>query len=139
MADTNHFEKEESRSQCLATPRFTVLLTNRQEGMPVRFDWDGEFVRLFVGKYTPKACRLRSDSKASVLVTNHIDSPERWVAFDGLVTISDDGGFDLAERLALRYWDLKYPAKRKMFEGRRGARDDFSLLHFEPTKISTGG
>ena len=75
-------------------------------GIPVWFDWDGEVVRMFVGKDTPKVHRLRRDPKASVLVTNHIDEPERWVAFDGLVSITDTGGFELAERLAPRYWGL---------------------------------
>ena len=57
-------------------------------GIPVWFDWDGEVVRMFVGKDTPKVHRLRRDPKASVLV-NHIDEPERWVAFDGLVSITE--------------------------------------------------
>ncbi len=46
-------------------------------GIPVWFDWDGEVVRMFAGKDTPKVHRLRRDPKASVLVTNHIDEPER--------------------------------------------------------------
>ncbi len=60
-------------------------------GIPVWFDWNGEVVRMFAGKDTPKVHRLRRDPKASVLVTNHIDEPERGVAFDGLVSISDTG------------------------------------------------
>ncbi len=108
-------------------------------GIPVWFDWDGEVVRMFVGKDTPKVHRLRRDPKASVLVTNHIDEPERWVAFDGLVSITDTGGFELAERLAPRYWDLEDPAKRKMLDGWRSAPDGFCLLTLEPTKTRTGG
>ena len=34
-------------------------------GIPVWFDWDGEVVRMFAGKDTPKVHRLRRDPKAS--------------------------------------------------------------------------
>lgn len=143
MTYSNHFETEESRDQFLATPRLAVLLTNRQGGtpmgVPVWFDWDGEVVRMFAGDYTPKVRRLRRDPKASVLVTNRIDESERWVAFDGRVSISDTGGFELAERLAPRYWDLKDPARLQMLEFWRSGRDAFCLLTLEPTKIRTGG
>jgi len=143
MTSSSHFESEESRDQFLAEPRLAVLLTNRQEGtpmgVPVWFDWDGEVVRMFAGNYTPKVRRLRRDPKASVLVTNRIDELERWVAFDGLVSIRDTGGFELAERLAPRYWDLEDPARLEMLEFWRSARDAFCLLTLEPTKIRTGG
>ena len=143
MADSKHFENEESKEQFLAEPRLAVLLTNRQEGtpmgVPVWYDWDGKVVRMFAGDYTPKVRRLRRDPRASVLVTNRIDEPERWVAFDGRVSISDTGGFELAERLAPRYWDLEDPARLEMLEFWRSARDAFCLLTLEPTKIRTGG
>ena len=143
MATSSHFENDESRDQFLATPRLAVLLTNRQEGtpmgVPIWFDWDGEVVRMFADASTPKVRRLRRDPKASVLVTNHLDEPERWVAFDGRVSISDTGGFELAERIAPRYWDLEDPAKRQMVEVWRSGRDGFCLLTLEPTKIRTGG
>ncbi len=143
MTSTSHFENDEARDQFLATPRLAVLLSNRQEGtpmgVPVWFDWDGQVVQMFAGDYTSKIRRLRRDPKASVLVTNRIDEAERWVAFDGVVSISDTGGFELAERLAPRYWDLEDPARRKMFEFWRSARDAFCLLTLAPTRIRTGG
>ena len=143
MTNSKYFENEESRDQFLATPRLAILLTNRQEGtpmgIPIWFDWDGEAVRMFAGNDTPKVRRLRRDPKASVLVTNRIEEQERWVAFDGLVSISDTGGFELAEQLAPRYWDLEDPKKREMLESWRSARDAFCLLTLEPTKIRTGG
>jgi len=108
-------------------------------GVPVWFDWDGKVVKMFAGDYTPKVRRLRRDPRASVLVTNRIDESERWVAFDGLVSISDTGGFELAERLAPRYWDLEDPARRETFELWRSARDAFCLLTLDPTRIRTGG
>ena len=80
---------EASREEFLATPRLGILLTNRREGtpmgVPVWFEWDGEVVRMFAGNFTTKIKRLRRDPRASLLVTNRIEEPECWVAFDGEV------------------------------------------------------
>ena len=143
MAYSKYFETEQSRDEFLATPRTAVLLTNRREGtpmgVPVWFGWDGTVVRMFAGNYTPKVKRLRRDPRASLVVANNIDEEERWVAFDGHVTISDTGGFELAERLAPRYWDLSDPKKREMLDLWRSGRDAICLLTLTPTKIRTGG
>ena len=74
--------------------------------VPVWFDWDGVTVQMFASADSPKMRRLQSDPRVSLLVSNDVDEPESWVAFDGSVTIDDSGGFELAESLAKRYWDL---------------------------------
>ena len=143
MANTDHFESEERRDEFLSVRRLAILLTNRREGtpmgVPIWYDWDGEVVQMFADKNSPKIHRLHRDRKASVLVTNHIDEQERWVAFDGVVSISETGGIELAERLAQRYWDLEDPEKRKVLEYWRKVRDSLCLLTLKPTKIRTGG
>lgn len=142
MAKPVQLTDDKSRDAFLATPRLGVLVTNRIEGtpmgVPVWFEWDGKVVRMFAAATTPKVRRLRRDPRASLLVTNRIDESECWVAFDGHVSISDTGGFELAERLAPRYWDFEDPERREMFELWRSARNVFCLLTLEPTKIRTG-
>ena len=141
MAKPVELKDEESRNSFLAEPRLATLVSNRIEGtpmaVPVWFEWDGEAVRMFAARTTPKVKRLRRDPRASVLVTNRIDESECWVAFDGKVSIADAGGFELAERLAPRYWDLKDPERSDMLDLWRNARDIFCLLTLEPTKIRT--
>jgi len=143
MAKPIDLKDEESRERFLSTPRFAILATNRREGtpitVPVWFEWDGRVVRMFAANTSPKVRRLRNDPRASVLVTNRLDEGECWVAFDGVVNIGDTGGFDLAERLAPRYWDLEDPERRDMLELWRKAKDVLSLLTLEPTEIRTGG
>lgn len=142
MAKPTAIKDEKSRERFLSTPRLAILATNRREGtpitVPVWFEWDGSVVRMFAANTSPKVRRLRNDPRASVLVTNRLDEGECWVAFDGEVSISETGGFELAERLAPRYWDLEDPERRDMLELWRKGKDLMSLLTLKPTKIRTG-
>jgi PPOX class probable F420-dependent enzyme len=142
MAKPVQINDDESRDLFLSTPRLAILMTNRREGtpigVPVWFEWDGNVVRMFAANTSPKVRRLRRDPRASVLVTNRLDEGECWVAFDGEVSISDAGGFELAERLAPRYWDLEDPERRDMLELWRKAQAVLSLLTLKPTLIRTG-
>ena len=142
MARPTTLEDEESRQRFLSKPRLAILSTNRREGtpiaVPVWFEWDGSVVRMFAACNSPKVHRLRNDPRASVLVTNHLDEGECWVAFDGEVSISDSGGFELAERLAPKYWNLEDPERRDMLELWRLGKDHTCLLTLEPSKIRSG-
>ena len=103
------------REAFLAVNRYAILATLRSDGspiaIPVWFDWDGCSVKMFTNVASPKLRRLANDARASVLVVNNVDEKEKWVAFDGSVAVSDEGGFELAEKLAPRYWDLNDPAR----------------------------
>jgi PPOX class probable F420-dependent enzyme len=142
MAKPMDIKDQESRERFLSTPRLAILATNRREGtpiaVPVWFEWEGSVVRMFAAKNSPKVSRLRNDPRASVLVTNHLDEGECWIAFDGEVSISDSGGFELAERLAPKYWDLEDPERRDMLELWRQGKDFTCLLTLKPSKIRTG-
>lgn len=63
-----------------------------------------EDIELFSFASTPRAVRLRADPRMSVVVAAPVGEPEAWVAIDGDASLHDDGAFDLAERLAYRYW-----------------------------------
>ena len=132
----------EGREQFLARTRIGILTTNRKEGtpmaVPVWFDWDGERVRMFAASTTSKVKRIQRDPRASLLVTNHLDEAECWLAFDGEVQIHDEGGFELAEQLAPRYWDLEDADRKATYDVWSQAREVFCLLTLDPKRIRNG-
>jgi len=68
-------------------------------------------VQLFTGPDTLKVRRLRRDPRASIVVAAPVEERERWVSIAGSVTVELDGAYDLASRLAARYWDLDDPTR----------------------------
>ncbi len=129
------------REAFLAVTRYGILSTLRSDGspiaIPVWFDWDGSSVKMFTTVASPKLRRLANDARASVLVTNHIDEKEKWVAFDGTVAVSDEGGFELAEKLAQRYWDLNDPARASALESWRAMESGWRVLEMVPDEVRT--
>jgi hypothetical protein len=82
---------------------------------PVWFEVTGDGVlQMFSLPDAPKLDRLREHPRASVVVAAPVGEPEHWVAVEGSVTLHDDGGGELAARLAGRYWDLGDPEHRKL-------------------------
>jgi PPOX class probable F420-dependent enzyme len=129
----------EERDRFLAEPRFGMLTMHREDGWPVAvpvwFEWDGETVRVFSSASAPKVRRLAADPRASLLVVNHTSETEKWVAFDGRMTVGERGGLALAERLAARYWDLDEPRHRALLDTWRRQPDDLRLLEMRPERI----
>ena len=129
------------RDAFLAVNRYGILATLRADGspiaIPVWFDWDGSSVKMFTYIGSPKLRRLANDARASVLVTNHVDEKEKWVAFDGSVAVSDEGGFDLAEKLAQQYWDLSDPGRASALESWRAMESGWRLLEMVPDRVRT--
>jgi len=129
------------RDAFLAVNRYGILSTLRRGGspiaIPVWFDWDGSSVRMFTTAGSPKLRRLANDARASVLVTNHVDEKEKWVAFDGTVAVSDEGGLELAEKLAQRYWDLNDPIRATALKSWRAMESEWRLLEMVPDNVRT--
>ena len=129
------------REAFLAANRYGILSTLRRDGspiaIPVWFDWDGTSVRMFTTAGSPKLRRLANDARASVLVTNHVDEKEKWVAFDGSVAVSDDGGLELAEKLAQQYLDLSDPSRSSALESWRAMESGWRLLEMVPDRVRT--
>jgi PPOX class probable F420-dependent enzyme len=129
------------RDAFLAKVRLGILSTLRDDGSPVTVpvwcEWDGAAVRSFTSAGSGKVRRLQRDPRASLLVVNNLDEPEAWVAFDGEVTITREGAFELAERLARRYWDLSDPERRATLETWRKAATALRVLELTPTRIRT--
>jgi PPOX class probable F420-dependent enzyme len=129
------------RDAFLAKVRLGILSTLRRDGSPVTvpvwFEWDGAAVRCFTSAGSGKVRRLQRDPRASLLVVNNLDEPEAWVAFDGEVTIAREGAFELAERLACRYWDLSDPERRATLETWRKAATALRVLELIPAQVRT--
>lgn len=136
------FADDAARDAFLADPRLAILMTHRTGkgpmGVPVWFDWSGGEVHMFAAKDSAKVRRLQADPRVSVLVTNRVGEQESWVAFDGDVEIREDGGLDLANRLAPRYWDLNNPNLKATLDNWRQAPEAFCLLTMTPSAIRSG-
>ena len=132
---------EAERDAFLSKTRLGILNTVNADGfplgVPVWFDWDGEVVRIFTVATSQKVQRIEADSRASLLVVNDLSELERWVSFDGNVTVVEQGGIELAEKLAGRYWDLRDPAKKETLAAWRKAADALRVLELRPERIRT--
>jgi hypothetical protein len=84
---------------------------------PVWFEVAGDgTLQMFSEPGAPKVGRLRGQPRASVVVAAPAGEPEHWVAVEGAVTLHDDGGLELATRLAERYWTFDDPNHEKWIE-----------------------
>jgi len=126
------------RDAFVAERRYGILTTLRASGapvsLPVWYEWDGATLRMFCHEASGKAKRLIRDARATVLVVNHPNEAENWVAFDGRVTVRDEGGLELAERVFDRY----YPPgdeRRSALESWRNMADEWRLLELTPDSI----
>ena len=115
-----------------------MLTTRRADGspitIPVWFDWDGATLSMFCGAASAKVGRIDRDPRITVLVANEVDEPENWVVFEGEATVGD-GGFEVAEELAGRYWDLTDASRANTLEEWRSAASAFARIDLTPTRI----
>lgn len=132
---------EEYRDKFLAKTRYGYLTTLAGDGsprsVPVWFDWDGHAVRIFTGTGSPKVKRIKHDPRVTLLVTNDRSEFEAWVSFDGVARIQLDGGFELAEQLAEKYWDLSDPGRKATLDSWKKASEHLCIIELVPTRIRT--
>ena len=130
---------EKTRESFLGDTKIAVLSTNTEEGppfsVPIWFEWDGSRACFFTGVNSPKMQRMSIDPRVSLLVANPTGAPEQWVLIEGRVKITEGNAFDLAERLAHRYWDMEDPAHIKMVDEWRTSANSLRLLEILPTRI----
>lgn len=128
-----------ARDAFLAEPKIAVFSTAAPDGaplsVPIWFEWDGSRARFFTGVDSPKMRRIARDPRASLLVANPTGEPEEWVLIEGNVEIADGSPFELAERLAHRYWDMDDPAHVKAVAAWRAAEGTWRLMEIVPTRI----
>lgn len=122
--------------------RLGMLVQGRPDGtgigLPLWFDWTGSSVRMFAAESSRKVARARIDPRASLVVTNTIDEPSEWVAFDGSLVVVSGQGLALAIELADRYMDLDDPKQRETLEGWKQHPEAFCEMTLHPTRIRSG-
>jgi PPOX class probable F420-dependent enzyme len=129
----------QEREKFLAATRYGYFSTNASDGyprtVPVWFEWDGEMVRLFTFSGSAKVKRIKQNRQVSLLVGNHLDEHEAWVAFDGTAEIKAEGGYQLAEKLAEEYWDLSDPDRKAELESWKQAAEHLCVIELVPKRI----
>ncbi len=132
---------EAYREEFLAKTRYGYLTTLTPDGspqtVPVWFDWDGQTVRIFTSIDSPKIKRIKHDPRITLLVSNDLSEGEAWVSFDGTAKIQLDGGFELAEQLAAKYWDLSDPKQKATLDSWKAAAQQLCLIELVPAQIRT--
>lgn len=128
----------------LAAPRLGFLTVAPRDAAefpaprPVWFELtpDGA-VQLFSLATSPKVRRVRQDPRASLVAANAIGEQEYWVSITGTATVEQEGGRELADRLAPRYWDLEDPEKAAALKDMLAA--ELVRLVIRPERISRYG
>ncbi|OXM51292.1 pyridoxamine 5'-phosphate oxidase [Amycolatopsis thailandensis] len=105
---------------------------------PVRPVWfeaaDDGTIQLFTPEDSPKVRKVSGDPRASIIVAAPVGERERWISVAGRVTVEPDGAYELAARLAERYWDLEDPAHAGELAGIQTLELVRLLIH--PEKVS---
>lgn len=98
----------EQRDAFLQETRIAALITLNADGSPtaaaIWYEWDGAVARMFTSRGSDKIRRLRRDPRACLHVEEGVGVPEAWVSIEGTVAIEEQGGIELARRLAPRYY-----------------------------------
>ncbi|MGL5929917.1 MAG: pyridoxamine 5'-phosphate oxidase family protein [Dermatophilaceae bacterium] len=108
--------------ELLARPLHALLTVAPRTGRwpaprPVWFELtDAGELQMFSEPGAPKLDRLREQPRASVVVAASPGDADHWMAVEGTVTLHDDGGSDLAARLAERYGRADDPATQELVE-----------------------
>ncbi len=96
------------RDAFLRETRIATLVTLNEDdspnALPLWYDWDGERLRMFSQSDTGKVRRLTRDPRACVSVADPVGALEAWVTVEGRVEMKEEGGRELALRLAERYY-----------------------------------
>ncbi|MFI6307803.1 pyridoxamine 5'-phosphate oxidase family protein [Amycolatopsis thailandensis] len=105
---------------------------------PVRPVWfeaaDDGTIQLFTPEESPKVRKVSGDPRASIIVAAPVGERERWISVAGRATVEPDGAYELAARLAERYWDLEDPAHAGELAGIQTLKLVRLLIH--PEKVS---
>lgn len=109
--------QSETIGEFLAGVRVGVLVTLDAAWLPVPvplwYDWDGDAAWMFSFRDTAKVRRLQHDERAWLTIAAAAHEPEDWVTLIGTVELLSDG-WQVARRLAARYWDLSQESPTQM-------------------------
>ena len=126
----------EQRDAFLRETRIAKLATLNADGspsiVPVWFEWDGSQAFVFTLDSSPKVRRIKRDARVALSVEQPVAVREAWVTIEGTASV-EPGGFELAERLAPRYYDAE--RSRSALESWAAQRDHWVVLRISPRRI----
>ncbi|HEX6030353.1 MAG TPA: PPOX class F420-dependent oxidoreductase [Tepidiformaceae bacterium] len=124
------------RDAFLRETRIAKLATLKGDGspiiVPVWFEWDGTTAAIFTGRESPKIHRIERDPRVALSVEEGVGVAEAWVTIEGTARI-EEGGIDLARRLAQRYYE---PPRRDEAVARwERFAENLVVIRVAPTRI----
>lgn len=141
MCETNAGtgDKDMTESECdtfLREIRIGTLCTLNEDGspnaVPLWYEWTGEKIRLFSSRDTGKVRRLTNDPRACFSVEDPVGAPEAWVTVEGKIKVLNQGGKELAVKLAKIYYEGE---QRAQTVAKWSRKDDWVLLELTPSRI----
>lgn len=97
----------------LAQARIAKLSYLRGDGsptvIPIWFEWDGKEARVFTSRGSAKLKHISRDPRVALSVETATGETEAWVTIEG-DAIVEGGGWELAQRLAARYYSAEKSA-----------------------------
>lgn len=127
----------DQRDAFLQQTRIAALITLNTDGSPtaaaIWYEWDGGVARMFTSRGSDKIRRLRRDPRVCLHVEDGVGVPEAWVSIEGTVSIEEQGGMDLARRLAERYYAPEKAASA--LESWEKMADQWLVLALTPNRI----
>jgi len=128
----------EQRDAFLREVRIAKLATQTAGGaptvVPVWFEWDGVTARVFSSRSVQKVRNIQRDNRVALTVEEAVGVPEAWVTIEGTAAILDEGGFELASRLAPRYYG-EPKASETLKQWARAGDAYWVLIEITPTRI----
>lgn len=129
----------ESVDEFLAKARIATLVTLDRNGLPVPvpvwFEWDGQRARMFAFGSSAKIRRARADPRGWLLVHAEAGEPEDWIRLQGELTVSP-GGWEVARRLAPRYWDVSTPDAQRSLAQWEAEAANLVAVELTPVTVS---
>ena len=81
-----------------------------------------------------KVRRIEADPRVSLTVETAVGEPEAWVTIEGVAAVVPEGGYDLAERLAPRYYEPNKAAEAVA----AWKETDWVVIELTPNRIKSG-
>lgn len=129
----------EQRDAFLTETRIAKLATLNADGsptvVPVWFEWDGTTAAVFTSRGSAKVKRMNRDPRVALSVEEGVGVPEAWVTIEGAATIEESGGWELAQRLAHRYYTPEKNAT--VLPDWEQMADEWVVIRITPARIRT--
>jgi PPOX class probable F420-dependent enzyme len=126
----------DQRDAFLRQPRIATLVTLTPAGptaVPIWYEWDGVAVRMFTDRSSAKVRHIERDARVCLSVAEPAGVPEAWVTIEGEAAVEPVGGYELASRLAPRYYTPdKAAAALAAWQARA---DEWVVLRITPRRI----